>query len=368
VALQAETFGAPHLRDSLARVFVASSEGEQQLGYRAQLELRTTKECASVDVLGGGSSSAEDESVTLTEVGPARTFSWSVGALSSHYTAAATLTRGSHLLPGNQPHVLQLTAKYKHASGGMRMRVSTLQVPRLPSKVPTRQLLPAFDQQAAAALVIRQSAKQAASGASPSELLTSLDRMLIKVMRALCEYAKGNPASVLLPPQAAQLPGLVFHLRRSPAVRTSGLSPDETAYFRHLIATLSVFSSLVLVQPTLMGYAGGGGVATPLPLEASSMHPERTLLLDTFLKLIVCHGATVAAWRRSPQSGDHPEIGAQVEAALTDQARLAAERFPAPETFECDQYGSKARYLVQKLNPDVPLSTFLQGLYKAIVS
>ena len=34
----------------------------------------------------------------------------------------------------------------------------------------------------------------------------------------------------------------------------------------------------------------------------------------------------------------------------------------------CDRYGSKARYLVQKLNPDVPLSTFLQGLYKAIVS
>ena len=46
----------------------------------------------------------------------------------------------------------------------------------------------------------------------------------------------------------------------------------------------------------------------------------------------------------------------------------AAERFPAPETFECEQYASKARYLVQKLNPDVPLSTFLQGLYKAIVS
>ena len=44
------------------------------------------------------------------------------------------------------------------------------------------------------------------------------------------------------------------------------------------------------------------------------------------------------------------------------------ERFPAPETFECEQYSSKARYLVQKLNPDVPLSEFLQGLYKAIVA
>jgi len=45
-----------------------------------------------------------------------------------------------------------------------------------------------------------------------------------------------------------------------------------------------------------------------------------------------------------------------------------ATRFPAPEVFECDQYSSKARYLVQKLNPDVPLAEFLQGLYKAIVA
>jgi len=47
---------------------------------------------------------------------------------------------------------------------------------------------------------------------------------------------------------------------------------------------------------------------------------------------------------------------------------LEAERFPAPVVYECEQYASKARYLVQKLNPDVPLMTFLQGLYKAIVA
>ena len=31
-------------------------------------------------------------------------------------------------------------------------------------------------------------------------------------------------------------------------------------------------------------------------------------------------------------------------------------------------FAFKARYLVQKLNPDVPLTTFLQGLYEAIVA
>ena len=55
-------------------------------------------------------------------------------------------------------------------------------------------------------------------------------------------------------------------------------------------------------------------------------------------------------------------------AAREDAALLHEKRFPAPEHFECDQYGSKARYLTQKLNPDVPLSSFMQGLYKATVS
>ena len=50
------------------------------------------------------------------------------------------------------------------------------------------------------------------------------------------------------------------------------------------------------------------------------------------------------------------------------QARLEADRFPAPEVIECEQYGSKARYLTQKLHSDVPLDEFLRGLYKAVVS
>ena len=44
------------------------------------------------------------------------------------------------------------------------------------------------------------------------------------------------------------------------------------------------------------------------------------------------------------------------------------ERFPAPEVFECEQYGSKARYLTQKLHSDVPIEEFLRGLYQKVVS
>ena len=47
----------------------------------------------------------------------------------------------------------------------------------------------------------------------------------------------------------SQLPGLTFHLRRSPVVRTSGLSPDEITYFRRLVTYLYTFATRALVPP-----------------------------------------------------------------------------------------------------------------------
>jgi len=212
---------------------------------------------------------------------------------------------------------------------------------------------------------VRQTVKEAAGGAPPPELLQKIDRGLIKTMRALCDYQKGEPSSVNLPPQAGQLPGLVFHLRRSPAVRTTAVSPDETAYFRQLVASLSVFATLVLVQPTLVAYERGRPPAA-MPLDPGAMVPDRSLILDTFLQVLLCHGSHIAQLRRT--APEDPSLKQLESAARQCVDTLEAERFPAPVVYECEQYASKARYLVQKLNPDVPLMTFLQGLYKAIVA
>ena len=379
VALQAETFGALHLRQSLCRFFAQDAAPltavnddrhscSLSLGYRCSLELRTSKECASATLLGGGSDIKTGGMATVSETGNVRTFSWSIGAVDSHFTAGVELSRGGENTGLADANLMQLCATYRHASGATRVRVSTLRVPRLHQKTPTHQLLPAFDQLAAAAMAVRIAVHQAEEGGGTSEMLKSIDRRLITTMRSLCHYTKGDPASVVLPPQASQLPGLVFHLRRSPAVRTSGLSPDETAYFRQLVCSLSVVATLVLVQPTLTGYTLGRGFGQPLQLGPLAMAPDRSLLLDTYLKLILCHGAHVAEQRRVCGSTASNALRQLETASEADLERLADSRFPAPETFVCDQYSSKARYVVQKLNPDVPFMAFLQGLYKAIVS
>ena len=79
-------------------------------------------------------------------------------------------------------------------------------------------------------------------------------------------------------------------------------------------------------------------------------------------------GANVANAKKSPDGQGDAQLQAMLDGVAAGKDELESTRFPAPEVFECEQFGSKARYLVQKLNPDVPLSTFLQGLYKAVVA
>ena len=220
------------------------------------------------------------------------------------------------------------------------------------------------------------------------QLVKTLDRQLIKTMKHLCDFRKGDPSSVMLPPPVGMIPGalhtvtyyccmpsawsrvrwplsmarprrhnstalalalrgsvplaprsnrsgpkltglifhplhavtpcyrphlpsvtrrytllhpvtgLIFHLRRSPAVRTTGFSPDETAYFRLLVTSLSVYSTLVLVQPALLAY-DVGRAPTPMPLEPTVIGPQRSLLLDTFLQ--VCTTVTCRrCWSAPP--------------------------------------------------------------------
>ena len=103
-------------------------------------------------------------------------------------------------------------------------------------------------------------------------------------------------------------------------------------------------------------------------LEGASIQPDRLLLCDSFTQLIVCRGAALAGWLREGER--HPaaeELAALVGSVDAEVARLDSGRFPAPERILCDQHGSKARYLTQKLHQDVPLPKFLQGLYSAIV-
>ena len=83
--------------------------------------------------------------IDRTEAAGARCFSWRAGAVAPHAASAILLARGSANPPkfaeaiGGQ--IVQLCATYTTASGGKRVRVTTLRLPRLPRAVPPAQLL-----------------------------------------------------------------------------------------------------------------------------------------------------------------------------------------------------------------------------------
>ena len=70
---------------------------------------------------------------------------------------------------------------------------------------------------------------------------------------------------------------------------------------------------------------------------------------------------------KDPQRKESAELQKLLDESREAAARLAADRFPAPERIECTQYSSKARYLTQKLHADVSLLDFLRALYKTTV-
>ena len=93
----------------------------------------------------------------------------------------------------------------------------------------------------------------------------------------------------------------MFHLRRSQILQVFNNSPDETAFYRHVLNHEYVGDSLIMIQPTLDSYSleqeGEGG--QPVLLDSASIQPQTLLLLDTFFQILIFHGETIAQWRKA---------------------------------------------------------------------
>ena len=176
--------------------------------------------------------------------------------------------------------------------------------------------------------------------------------MLIRLCQKFAEYRKDDPTSFRLSEHFNIYPQFMFHLRRSQFLQVFNNSPDETAYYRHLLNCEDVNNSLIMIQPTLMSY-GFDGPPQPVLLDSMSIRPDVVLLLDTFFHLLIFHGETIAQWRKAgyqDQEG-YENFREILEAPQADAQELLMERLPIPRYIVCDQNGSQARFLLSKLNP-----------------
>ncbi|QDS76602.1 hypothetical protein FKW77_007590 [Venturia effusa] len=395
-----DSFTSSMYRQSLLRMFekveIEGQEPHLLMGFNASLEVLTTKELKVTGLIGHAVSlNKKSASVGETECGIGNTCSWKMCGIdptSSYgiYFEMASQPGPNQMQQGPQKGMIQFLTYYQHSSGQFHLRVTTV-ARNLSGPSGDPAIAQSFDQEAAAVLMARIAVFKAEVDDGP-DVLRWVDRMLIRLCSRFAEYRKDDSSSFRLEKNFTLYPQFMFHLRRSQFLQVFNNSPDETAFYRHVVNHEDVSNSLIMIQPTLDAYRIDQEEAEAVLLDSTSIQPDTILLLDTFFHILIFHGETIAAWRKEGYQ-DNPEyanFGELLQRPREDAKLLIQDRFPLPRFIVCDAGGSQARFLLSKLNPstthttgsyggvaqsaqtiftdDVSLQTFMDHLMKLAVS
>ncbi|KAF2184438.1 transport protein-like protein sec23 [Zopfia rhizophila CBS 207.26] len=391
-----DSFTSSMYKQSFARVFNKDADDNLLMGFNASLEVLTTKELKVTGLIGHAiSMNKKSASVGETECGIGNTCSWKMCGIDPEasygiYFEIASQGGPNQLQQGPQKGMMQFLTYYQHSAGQYHLRVTTV-ARNLSGPSGDPAIAQSFDQEAAAVLMSRIAVFKAEVDDGP-DVLRWVDRMLIRLCSRFAEYRKDDPSSFRLEKNFTLYPQFMFHLRRSQFLQVFNNSPDETAFYRHVLNHEDVSNSLIMIQPTLDSYGFDHEGSQPVLLDSTSIQPETILLLDTFFHILIFHGETMAEWRKAgyqDQEG-YENFRTLLEAPKEDAKDLIQDRFPLPRFIVCDAGGSQARFLLSKLNPstthttgsyggvaqtaqtiftdDVSLQTFMDHLMKLAVS
>ncbi|KAF2262305.1 protein transport protein SEC23 [Lojkania enalia] len=391
-----DSFTSSMYKQSFARVFNKDADDNLLMGFNASLEVLTTKELKVTGLIGHAvSMNKKSASVGETECGIGNTCSWKMCGIDPEasygiYFEIASQGGPNQLQQGPQKGMMQFLTYYQHSAGQYHLRVTTV-ARNLSGPSGDPAIAQSFDQEAAAVLMSRIAVFKADVDDGP-DVLRWVDRMLIRLCSRFAEYRKDDPSSFRLEKNFTLYPQFMFHLRRSQFLQVFNNSPDETAFYRHVLFHEDVSNSLIMIQPTLDSYGFDHEGSQPVLLDSTSIQPETILLLDTFFHILIFHGETMAEWRKAgyQEQEGYENFRALLEAPKEDAKELIQDRFPLPRFIVCDAGGSQARFLLSKLNPstthttssyggvtqtaqtiftdDVSLQTFMDHLMKLAVS
>eukprot|EP01062_Namystynia_karyoxenos_P078989 TRINITY_DN8238_c0_g1_i1.p1 TRINITY_DN8238_c0_g1~~TRINITY_DN8238_c0_g1_i1.p1 ORF type:complete len:1068 (+),score=322.94 TRINITY_DN8238_c0_g1_i1:97-3204(+) len=356
----------PVFKRSYAKFFqpAKSAPGHPQLPnmfFSVITEVQCSKDCKVLGCIGpmvgrGKMSSSVHETL---EVGDGRTCAWGASAMDQDSTVSfvfdSTEDPPGFVQRGERFRHFQFITSYTNAAGQTRVRVTTTQHPIAPSSEPqVVNQVAAFDQVTAAVLCSRVAAKyMERSGNNLTPTLRWVDRMLIRFVKKFAEYRLNDYNSLRLSPQYQLFPQFLYYLRRAEFLQVFNSSPDETVWYRHLLHRENVHNGAVMIQPSLQAYQYGMATPDAVLLDQSSVKVDNILLCDAFCDVIIHHGRTIAEWRDKgyQHQEDFVAFANQLKAPHEEVERIIANRFPCPKVTVCDQNGSQARYLYNKLNP-----------------
>lgn len=378
----ADSFGQSVFRESLKRVFNREAVGETQeaageqgglsMGFSASIEVLHSREFKISGAIGPCASLKKTgPTVSETEVGIGGTNSWYMGGIDSSATMAFFFdvsNTGTAPMQSHKRRHFQFLTNYLASNGRFRLRVTTVSGLWHSDPNDHLPLAASFDQDAAAVLMARLAIHRCEQPSEEvSDVMRWLDRTLIKLCTKFATYRKDDKSSFRLPAEFGLYPQYMFHLRRSKFLQNFNSSPDEQAYYRHVLSRESTSNALIMIQPSLLQYSFQGPPHAVL-LDATSVRPDCILLLDTFFHVIIFHGETIAAWKEQgyQHQAEHANFKNLIEAPQIDAQMTMSTRFPLPRYIVCDQHKSESRFLISMLNPSVTHNSMDGGHGQAI--
>lgn len=384
--LLSDAFTTSIFKQSFLRLFNKDEEGYLSMGFSGTMDIKTSRELKVSGLIGHASSlNAKTANVSENEVGIGGSSQYRLCALSPQHSYAIffDIANTQPLAPNSQSFI-QFITHYQHSSGTYRLRVTTV------SNLLTgdeQVLTQSFDQEAAAVIMSRVTLFKSEQD-DGADVLRWVDRMLIRLCQKFADYRKDMDESFRLSPQFSLYPQFIYYLRRSQFLQVFNNSPDETAFYRHVLLTENTNNSLIMIQPTLTSFSLDSEPEAVL-LDSVSIRDDAILLLDTFFHILIFHGKTISEWRKAGYQ-DQPEyenFKTLLEEPKQEAAELLVDRFPLPRFIDTEEGGSQARFLYSKLNPsttynnqdlvrngavvltdDVSLQVFMSHLQKLVVS
>jgi len=382
--VMSDSFSMAVFKESFKKMFDCDEYGYLHQGFNAKMEVFTSREFKCCGVVGSCSSMGKKTAATAdTEIGQGGTSQWTIGSLDKNSTFAFYFditNQQATSLSGKQSY-LQFQTTYLHPSGRKRLRVTT--VSHRYADPSMSDILTGFDQEAAAVLMARYAVAKC-DNEDPLDVLRWVDRMLIRLVSKFADYRKDDPNSFQLSMEMSIFPQFLYHLRRSNFLQTFGTSPDETAYYRTIIARENTMNTLVMMQPALLQYTFEEGPPQPVLLDSASLRPDVVLLMDDFFHVVIWRGEKIQAWFDAGyhEKEEYANFRTLLQAPATDAKSILGDRFPVPKFIQTNAGGSQARFLTSKVNPstsgaggenaglftdDVSLKVFMEHLIKLAV-
>lgn len=220
LAFMHEEFNDQIFRDNIKNYFSLNDYGELKVASGGLLSMHVSNPLLIKGAFGPiHGLSNKSKMASKEKIGEGETNQWYLGGLDQNMslTFFLDLAKGGATKTTENNAYIQFCTKYKHPSGKIFLRVTTM-VRNYLDKSNSIQYLGGVDQETVIAVYSKLAARKSTE-VDPVAVIRWLDRTLIQVMRKYSNYRKGEKANFQSAQELFLMPQFFYYLRKSTLVR-----------------------------------------------------------------------------------------------------------------------------------------------------